>query len=764
MYDNIIAGYSTIVLKIDQWDVLQAPQILDLTPLARFKVLRNLWIAGFTNQKIAVTVNNSRVTSLPIEHLHLDLNLASDSLEEQSEFSSFTETMTQLKTFDAQNTMSKFSGFNISQWMSFVGEKQSLEAVSFRYMQSNFRVSSITRTLNIGKTFPSQATKKVRYLDLSHNSYETVAGGFVKTFPVLKYLDLSHNNLIYYYGAITSLYPMVLFHPSIQVIVVDQQFKNNNKAHSNNGIYHAERLRRSSFLSGIKFECFLASQTTINDMFSNQEKLCSFLNCNYYHDIDEEIPCEDIPPISTDTGCFESLVIPVAPQLRQLSARAFTPLSDPREFMADTVTFCLDSSSLQSLDLSENDIMLTSFRHDLPRIRGLDTMQEFRLTNMGLHNGRVINVTELDAFPGLKRLYLSSNSLFIPVDFKLCHMFPYITVLEISNCKLQQLPQYFLDDCKYLEQLNISDNHMTSIPKHLRKALDDIQHFQNLSVDFSRNPFHCHCGSDYSDVISMIHWMRDTNVNLLDHRNYQCIGHEDAELLLEKDTDLYKDICSNTEEVIQAVSSTLGVCLAVALLTVCSYVAHKHRYRLKTWYYRHKLSRARGKTRITSEFDIYIGYDDNDKSFVIYELTQILENVYGFRCCIPDRDFHGEGVHTELISHFMNKCRMSIIVLSRKAVQNPIHFMERNLARQIELHSFQMQKVIYILIDDLSDVTDFGIQAIVSANVGLRYTDESVAHNEAFYGRLSSKIYRTLFQRLQQQASGRNDKLRGGCM
>ena len=176
--------------------MLQAPQILDLTPLARFKVLRNLWIAGFTNQKIAVTVNNSRVTSLPIEHLHLDLNLASDSLEEQLEFSSFTETMTQLKTFDAQNTMSKFSGFNISQWMSFVGEKQSLEAVSFRYMQSNFRVSSITRTLNIGKTFPSQATKKVRYLDLSHNSYETVAGGFVKTFPVLKYLDLSHNNLI----------------------------------------------------------------------------------------------------------------------------------------------------------------------------------------------------------------------------------------------------------------------------------------------------------------------------------------------------------------------------------------------------------------------------------------------------------------------------------------------------------------------------------------------------------------------------------------
>ena len=92
---------------------------------------------------------------------------------------------------------------------------------------------------------------------------------------------------------------------------------------------------------------------------------------------------------------------------------------------------------------------------------------------------------------------------------------------------------------------------------------------------------------------------------------------------------------------------------------------------------------------------------------------------------------------------------MSIIVLSRQALQNPIHFLERNLARKMELHSFQMKKVIYIFLEDLSDVTDVGIQAIVGSNVGLRYTDESIANNEAFYRRLTSKIYKKLFQQSQ---------------
>ena len=121
------------------------------------------------------------------------------------------------------------------------------------------------------------------------------------------------------------------------------------------------------------------------------------------------------------------------------------------------------------------------------------------------------------------------------MSHRLCHMFPNITVLDISSCKLQQLPQHFLDDCKHLQLLNVSANQMTSIPKYLRHALDNIQRFQDLSVDFSQNAFHCHCNKDYDDVISMIHWMRQTSVKLLNVKTYECTGHEQVEILFEKD-------------------------------------------------------------------------------------------------------------------------------------------------------------------------------------------------------------------------------------
>ena len=104
----------------------------------------------------------------------------------------------------------------------------------------------------------------------------------------------------------------------------------------------------------------------------------------------------------------------------------------------------------------------------------------------------------------------------------------------------------------------------------------------------------------------------------------------------------------------------------------------------------------------------------------------------------------------------MSKCRMSIIVLSRRALQNPTHFMERNLARQMELHSYQMKKVIYIFLEDLSDVTDCDdrnindVSQIIRNKLGLFYRDESVDRKTAFYDRLSSKIYRSLFRQSKQ--------------
>ena len=54
----------------------------------------------------------------------------------------------------------------------------------------------------------------------------------------------------------------------------------------------------------------------------------------------------------------------------------------------------------------------------------------------------------------------------------------------------------------------------------------------------------------------------------------------------------------------------------------------------------------------------------------------------------------------------------------------------------MELHSYQMKKVIYIFLEDLSDVTDSDVQSVISGNVWMKYNDESVGNVELFFDKL----------------------------
>ena len=62
----------------------------------------------------------------------------------------------------------------------------------------------------------------------------------------------------------------------------------------------------------------------------------------------------------------------------------------------------------------------------------------------------------------------------------------------------------------------------------------------------------------------------------------------------------------------------------------------------------------------------------------------------------------------------------------------------------MELHSYQMKKVIYIFLEDLSDVIETDVRSVISGNVGLSYSNESVEKHELFFDKLRYKIYKAL--------------------
>ena len=738
MFCHYLLDIASLVLRIQYSSTLEISKLVDLTPIENFRQLKELWIFGYPTQRLTLTYSNrSDETSLPIEHLHLHMKLALYSETEFDPSQIFLQKLTRLKTIDIKYPLDP--RFTINRFLQLMGNPTPLDIISLRYLQSQQRNMELVRTLNLTSTFPAHYAKSVRYLDLSHNSYEAVAGGFIQMFPQLKFLDLSHNNLGININSLVSIYIALAFHPNLQVLSLERQFQiDNSDIHGDFNSRSKRNLPRPIDTHTNMQRCL--RKIPINEILTKHESFCSFMNC-VLEVISESIPCQYVSQPQIDANCFRSAVLPVAPNLKQIRIAHLTDFSFPSTFLSTKTKYCVGNNVFKSLDISSNDAIVASFVADtVLNIDGFSSVEEIKLTDIHLVNDRQLDARIFQTITSMRRLYLSSNSLFIPSDFRLCHMFPNITVLDISNCKLQQLPQHFLDGCKHLQLLNVSANQMISIPKNLRKALDNIQRFQDISIDFSQNPFHCHCRKGYNDVISMIQWMRQTSVKLLNPQTYQCTGHEQVELLLEKDMDAYKDLCSVTEEIVGAIVSTLVACVVVASIVTVGRVAYKYRYLIKTWIYRWKL---RNDVQDESEYDIYLSFDQTDICSVL-ELVDKLEHIYGFRCCIPDRDFDGHGVHVELISQYMTKCRMSIIVLSRKALQNPTHFMERNLARQMELHSYQMKKVLYVFLEDLHDVTESDVRSVISGNLGLRYSNDSVKKHELFFDKLCCKIYKAL--------------------
>ena len=197
----------------------------------------------------------------------------------------------------------------------------------------------------------------------------------------------------------------------------------------------------------------------------------------------------------------------------------------------------------------------------------------------------------------------------------------------------------------------------------------------------------------------------------------------------------------------------LGACMLQTNIGVAGFLHRSLTARLNTFfkklkrnYYRQKL----GRLPTEYEHDVYLSYDRSDREFVFNTLSDVLEDVYGIRCCIPDRDFSIDGILVEDISYFISKSQMSIIVLSERSLLNPIQFMERNIARHTELQTFLRHKVIYIYLDGVAESDDSSVRRIVGTNVGLKYIDNENSDWEvAFFEKLSGKIYKSLSQSQQ---------------
>ena len=128
------------------------------------------------------------------------------------------------------------------------------------------------------------------------------------------------------------------------------------------------------------------------------------------------------------------------------------------------------------------------------------------------------------------------------------------------------------------------------------------------------------------------------------------------------------------------------------------------------------------------------------------EICIFLENESNLKCCIPQRDFEACTLDkTTALERILEKSASTVVLWSRAALASKWHKVEHKMARYIELYRYFTFRVIHIVLEDLSDVTDESLKPILLDGEYMRWIkDETDKYKQKFFDRLLKKIYRKL--------------------
>ena len=205
-----------------------------------------------------------------------------------------------------------------------------------------------------------------------------------------------------------------------------------------------------------------------------------------------------------------------------------------------------------------------------------------------------------------------------------------------------------------LHELHLSSNKInmiseTSLPPNLLKSL--------RVIDFKYNHFSCTC-----DIMWFRNWIANTKVNVTDKKNFQCDN------LRTKVKD-YNPSVVECHILLISLSVSCGVSLIV-IITVTIYFC---RWRIRFQLYNiRSMKRSYQTLHDKDEFAYvaYVVYCYEDLKWVKNNLLRKIEIEYGYKLCIPHRDFELGKVFADNIVDHMNLSKTVIPVLSNNFARN----------------------------------------------------------------------------------------------
>ena len=363
-------------------------------------------------------------------------------------------------------------------------------------------------------------------------------------------------------------------------------------------------------------------------------------------------------------------------------------------------------------------------------LQDTDSLVELHVGGNKISESDILRASQLENFIQLSVLNLSSASLLgIETDAFINHK--HLSVLDLSYNHLKSSSLTWVDLSQTrVKNLNLSHNHLTSVPSSVRHQLDKME---GLELYLSGNTFICNC-----ENLEFLQWIQQNSSSITfhyagDHVCSDSPGNTIHSIAIDS---LYCDWYWKQPVI------AVGSSFAMSLFFVLVYGTYKNR-----WFISNLIFRFQERFCTASDdscggpfkYDAFIVYSgvDEDRLWVHYKLVEKLEKEYGFRLCVEHRDFPGGVDKLDNIEKAICSSRKVLVVLSENLLQDPWFVDSVQMTLNVD-HN----KVIVIMYKDvlLSGVPNV-IQHMLENKGSISWTEDPAPAQKLFWKKLTGALY-----------------------
>ncbi|CAG2203137.1 unnamed protein product [Mytilus edulis] len=287
-------------------------------------------------------------------------------------------------------------------------------------------------------------------------------------------------------------------------------------------------------------------------------------------------------------------------------------------------------------------------------------------------------------FEYLKHLDMSDNSLYILPK----HLFiniNHLSELSLSRNLFQAIPREIISQ-KDIKTLDLSKNLLPTVNLETRVWADSMNQKNGLHFLLADNAFECNC-----DNLDFIKWIQETKVKL-DTRAYNCTLLNGTVITVLEAFDQMHDLFSSCRNSIWLMVSSilLGTgCIVTVLLLIYS-----RRWNIAILFYRIFRKIIQKKYGKNYAFDVFVSYGGDSIPWIKNYFIPKLEDEWKLKICVKDRDFYGGHSFYDAEAESIENSRHVIFLLT------PIFKVSQDCLFEIDRvkHEISMQNIENVIV------------------------------------------------------------------